>query len=64
MKPITQLAKHDVHVLRKMVGTNGKNVDATVQEIQLMQAHLMTLFTGRVTLSFAEKIVLKNKAFF
>lgn len=64
MKPITQLTKQDVERLRrKSYGTNGKSVKATYQEVKEMQKHLQTLFTGSIQMSFAEKIVCRNKEY-
>ena len=48
---------------KKKTGTNGKFVSATEQEVKIMQKHLGTLYTGKIQMSFAEKIVLRNKAY-
>lgn len=64
MKKTNLLTKRDVQALRKKkTGTNGKFVSATEQEVKNMQKHLGTLYTGKIQLSFAEKIVLRNKAY-
>ena len=63
--PITNLTKADVQRLRrKNYGTNNIAVEVSSKEVDDMQHHLETLFTeGRVQLSFAEKIAIKNKAY-
>ena len=51
--------------LRRMpLGTNGRPIRITTQEIDDMQRHLSTnAYKGRVTAPFAEKIVRANKGF-
>jgi hypothetical protein len=64
MKPITQLTRQDVQILRrKKPGTNGKSISATEQEVKDMQKHLGTIYTGMIQMSFAEKICLRNKEY-
>lgn len=62
--PIYKITLKDAEMLRrKPLGTNGMSVCITIQEIVDMQKHLSTLYTGRVTFTFAEKIVRANKVF-
>jgi len=64
MIPVTQLTRKDVQRLRrKKAGTNGKSVTATEQEVKDMQTHLGTIYTGKIQISFAEKICLRNKEY-
>lgn len=63
MRPVDQITLRDVQRLRRKVGTNGKSVSVTEQEILKMQKQLETLYKGTVQMSFAEKICLKNKAY-
>lgn len=64
MKPITQLTYQDVQKLRKKkVGTNGKSVTVTEQEVKDMKTQLETLYSGTIYMAFAEKICLRNKEY-
>ena len=63
--PITNITHQDAEILRsKPLGTNGMSILITTQEIDDMQKHLSTnVYKGRVTATFAEKIVRANKVF-
>ena len=63
--PITNITHQDAETLRsKPLGTNGMSIRITTQEIDDMQKHLSThVYKGRVTATFAEKIVRANKVF-
>lgn len=64
MKSVAKLTKNDVQFLRKnSYGTNGKSITVTYQEVIDMQAHLQTLYSGRIQLNFAEKIASRNKEY-
>lgn len=64
MKLTTQLTLSDVQSLRrKGYGTNGKNIFVTQQEVEDMKTHLDTIYTGKVQMSFAEKIACRNKEY-
>lgn len=64
MKPTTQLTRKDVESLRrKGYGTNGKSITVTEQEVKEMQKHLGTIYTGKIQMSFAEKIACRNKEY-
>ncbi len=64
MKPVNLLTLSDVQRLRRMsYGTNGKDINVSYCEVKEMQRHLQTLFTGRIQMSFAEKIALRNKEY-
>lgn len=64
MKPTTHLTIYDIEKLRrKNTGTNGTSVSASEQEVKDMQKHLGTIYTGRIQMSFAEKICLRNKEY-
>ncbi len=62
MKEITELTKNDIEWLRKCpVGTNGRSVHLTRNEVYEMRAHLETLYRGKVQPAFAERVALRNK---
>ena len=63
MKPVSQITLRDAQRLRRKVGTNGKSVSATEQEILDMKKQLEKFYAGTVQMTFAEKICLKNKAY-
>lgn len=64
MKPTTQLTKQDVEKLRrKKTGTNSKFVFATEKEVKQMQKHLGTIFPGKIHITFAEMIYLRNQEY-
>lgn len=62
MKPVTQLTRKDIEkLLKEKPGTNNRAVSATENEVQEMHKHLGGIYPGRVQISFAEKICLRNK---
>ena len=61
--PFNNLNKEDVEKLRsKRSVSNGKEIiyRHTLSDIKDAKAHLMTLYSGNVTLPFAERILLLN----
>lgn len=65
MKPIGLITKKDVQRLRKkQYGTNFKAISITPMEVKEMHEHLKKLYGGaRIQMSFAEKIVFRNKSY-
>lgn len=62
--PIQAITYADAQRLRRKIGTNGRSVIVTKNEVEAMKQHLDTIYPlCDVTYTFAEKIVRANKCF-
>lgn len=64
--PFTNLTKKDVEKLRRKRSiTNGKGViyNFTIYDVMAAQQHLESLYSGKVTLAFTERILLLNEIY-
>lgn len=64
-QPFNALTKNDIEFLRKKrscipTGANNVVYNHTISDILSSQAHLESLYHGRITLPFAERILLLN----